>query len=207
MNRLTSLSSTVFRHCMTAMVSKKEEPPANDAPPTRVFSEEAHGNIIVDDCLASIRRLESDPNSVVIFISGIVGSTDKESQSPQCSAAGVYFSPTSPANISEQLPLVYPKTVRVAESFALRLVLQHFLWCSRNDKNLWYSPNPVATETTDLKNNPESLKDALKHIESIENTEHTEKKSGNEGDSDFSDDISEAELVGLFVSKTGDEGK
>ncbi|EPE27185.1 hypothetical protein GLAREA_03099 [Glarea lozoyensis ATCC 20868] len=89
-------------------------------PNSHLFSQEENGLTIKDDCLASVRRLSSDNDSVVIFVSGV---TRNDSGGFVRSGSGVFFSPTSCFNIAERVPQGYSSTREVAELYAVLLSL------------------------------------------------------------------------------------
>ncbi|CAG8952117.1 hypothetical protein HYFRA_00000855 [Hymenoscyphus fraxineus] len=123
----------------------KEAHSIGDNESDRIFSEQIHGNVVVEDVINSIRRLESDDNSIVIFISGVTCTNDSEL--PTGSAVGVFFSPSSPLNLSERVPGRFPLLVTAAEMYAAMRALEEFCLMSDNT-NLWHPAIPTSTQVT-----------------------------------------------------------
>ena len=94
-----SLADPDFKSPDTLTVINDESQPYS-----RLFSQEVHGNEVVDDCIASLRRLSSDDTSVVLSISGFA---IHNANGVDRSGFGVFFSPASRFNLAERVPMAH----------------------------------------------------------------------------------------------------
>ncbi|CAG8983620.1 hypothetical protein HYALB_00004642 [Hymenoscyphus albidus] len=139
----------------------------------RIFSEQIHGNVVVEDVINSIRRLEFDDDSIVIFISGVTCTDD--CALPTGSAVGVFFSPSSPLNLSERVPHRLPLLVTVAEMYAAMRALEEFCLMSDNT-NLWHPATPASTLVANKHENAETA-DKLSDLEEKERDDRPARES------------------------------